>query len=218
MKRTSLLCALMAAFLLSFFSLDSAQAQTFVCPSGPGPGEVQVGVQGGSHGVAAIPICAPFGESEPEEDEAAAEQPMPSVWVDSNVAVAWHANTDSVWATWGHRKAAAAEAVVLNACNATMGSGCTIAHSAFNSSIAIGRDKTGALWSSWGATEEEARAKLKKSCQDDNEECTVLNVYTGTAWREPAYFGELERRISDESGIHQQYSFPANSRVPPPGI
>jgi hypothetical protein len=40
----------------------AATAQTFVCPSGPGPGERQVGVTGGSGGVAVIPICASNGE------------------------------------------------------------------------------------------------------------------------------------------------------------
>ena len=34
-----------------------AQAQTHVCGSGPGPGEVQVGEQPGGHGVAAEPLC-----------------------------------------------------------------------------------------------------------------------------------------------------------------
>lgn len=29
----------------------------YPCPSGPGPGEQQIGVGGGSHGVAAVPLC-----------------------------------------------------------------------------------------------------------------------------------------------------------------
>ncbi len=31
---------------------------SYPCPSGPGPGEQQIGVGGGSHGVAAVPLCA----------------------------------------------------------------------------------------------------------------------------------------------------------------
>lgn len=41
-----------------------AAAQTFVCPNGPGPGEIQVGTTGGSGGIAVIPICASDGSSE----------------------------------------------------------------------------------------------------------------------------------------------------------
>jgi hypothetical protein len=36
-----------------------ANAQTYPCPAGPGPGEVQVGTTGGSNGVAAVAICSP---------------------------------------------------------------------------------------------------------------------------------------------------------------
>lgn len=47
----------------------AAAAQTFVCPNGPGPGEVQVGTTGGSGGIAVIPICASDG-SEDSSDSA----------------------------------------------------------------------------------------------------------------------------------------------------
>lgn len=46
-------------------------AQTFVCPSGPGPGEIQVGATGGSGGIAVIPICA----SDGSEDSSAEDNP-----------------------------------------------------------------------------------------------------------------------------------------------
>lgn len=32
-------------------------AQAFPCPQGPGPGQQQVGTSGGTHGVAAVPMC-----------------------------------------------------------------------------------------------------------------------------------------------------------------
>ena len=41
---------LAAASFLSFLSTDPVHAETFVCPNDPGAGEVQVNVQGGSHG------------------------------------------------------------------------------------------------------------------------------------------------------------------------
>lgn len=31
---------------------------SYPCPAGPGPGEQQIGITGGSHGIAAIPVCA----------------------------------------------------------------------------------------------------------------------------------------------------------------
>lgn len=45
----------------------SADAQTFACPNGPGPGEVQVGMSGGTGGIAPIPVCAPDGSEESPE-------------------------------------------------------------------------------------------------------------------------------------------------------
>ena len=46
----------------------NAAAQTFVCPNGPGPGEIQVGTTGGSGGIAVIPICASDGSEDSSED------------------------------------------------------------------------------------------------------------------------------------------------------
>jgi Domain of unknown function (DUF4189) len=67
-------------------------AQTFVCPNGPGPGEIQVGTTGGSGGVAVIPICASDGsETSPES--------APEIWETRWGAIAtgstgWGAVTD----------------------------------------------------------------------------------------------------------------------------
>ena len=33
----------------------------YPCPGGPGPGEQQIGVGGGSHGIAAVPLCVATG-------------------------------------------------------------------------------------------------------------------------------------------------------------
>lgn len=38
-----------------------ALADTYPCPNGPAPGDRQIGVTGGSHGIAAVPICAASG-------------------------------------------------------------------------------------------------------------------------------------------------------------
>lgn len=194
----------------------SVSAQTFLCPNGPGPGENQVGMVGGSHGVGATPLCASDGsESKSETEPAPRSESMPSVWVDSHVAVAWHAKSPSIWATWGQRRAAVAKAIVLDACNATMGGGCTMANAAHNSSIAIGRDDQGLL-QAWGETVSDAKAGLKKVCGEAKTSCKVEHVFTAEPWREPAYFGRIEQQISDETGVHQQYFFPENSRIKPP--
>lgn len=46
-------------FVLLFASVFPATviAQAYPCPQGPGPGQQQVGTSGGSHGIAAVPMC-----------------------------------------------------------------------------------------------------------------------------------------------------------------
>ena len=46
--------------LLGALAWQPVQAN-YPCPSGPGPGESQIGTMGGSHGIASIPICASNG-------------------------------------------------------------------------------------------------------------------------------------------------------------
>ena len=204
-----------ALTLLAFLAPDYAYAQTFPCPNGPGPGEYQVGVTGGSHGVAAVPICASSESAEPEVD-IPPPPPMASVWVNSHIAVAWHAHSPEVWATWGQRDSAKAEAIVLEACNATMGGGCGIAQSGYNGTIAIARDNEGKLRSTWGEDEKDAKANMKTYCDEQKITCKVFNIFKADAWREPAYFGELERQIADNTGVYQEYRFPKTSRIAAP--
>ncbi len=40
---------------------EPGMAQAFPCPQGPGPGQQQVGTSGGTHGVAAVPMCVDAG-------------------------------------------------------------------------------------------------------------------------------------------------------------
>ncbi|MCW5580402.1 MAG: hypothetical protein KIS72_03570 [Luteimonas sp.] len=47
----------MGVLLLSLAASFGASAQTFVCPNGPGPGQRQVGMTGGSPGLAQVPVC-----------------------------------------------------------------------------------------------------------------------------------------------------------------
>jgi hypothetical protein len=42
----------------------------YPCPAGPGPGEQQIGVAGGSHGIAAVPVCVQTGGAASAGDHA----------------------------------------------------------------------------------------------------------------------------------------------------
>lgn len=66
-----LTCCLLVFLSATMSWSTMAIAQTFVCPNGPGPGEIQVGTTGGSGGVAVIPICASDGSDDSSEDDAA---------------------------------------------------------------------------------------------------------------------------------------------------
>lgn len=61
-------CCLLVFLSVTTLWSATASAQTFVCPNGPGPGEIQVGTTGGSGGVAVIPICASDGSDDSSED------------------------------------------------------------------------------------------------------------------------------------------------------
>lgn len=41
--------------------IAQAALASYPCPAGPGPGEQQIGVGGGSHGIAAVPLCVATG-------------------------------------------------------------------------------------------------------------------------------------------------------------
>lgn len=55
----------MKFFVLFVFAAVGLIAQpalaNYPCPGGPGPGEQQIGVGGGSHGIAAVPLCVETG-------------------------------------------------------------------------------------------------------------------------------------------------------------
>lgn len=67
------LCAALVSLALPGFAL----ADTYPCPNGPGPGDRQIGVTGGSHGIAAIPLCAYGDQGDGEEDAPQQRAPAP---------------------------------------------------------------------------------------------------------------------------------------------
>jgi len=144
--------ALLSAAAFAFWP-GAAAAQSFPCPNGPGPGEYQVGVMGGSHGVAATPLCASSGGdgSDAEDERPKYIEVRPSK--PGSSAVAYHVDTASIWVTTAYKSYADAKKQALDKCNAATGGGCYIAAS-FESSgdiaesgeIFIAEDAMGQLW------------------------------------------------------------------------
>ena len=60
---------LLVALLLTLMFPATVIAQAYPCPQGPGPGQQQIGMSGGSHGVAATPMCVDDGA--PDHGQAA---------------------------------------------------------------------------------------------------------------------------------------------------
>lgn len=168
----------------ALFWPTTASAQTFVCPNGPGPGEVQVGTTGGSGGIAVIPICASDGR-ESQED---APDPTPS---DSHAVLVWHPNAADVWVAGNYvYKDNVGESVALNACNKVMGGGCTKQDKWWNSSITIIRDHEGYFSNAW---EREGSKKVLNECSAKQLlPCEVFaKIKSSTAGRSP---GALARK------------------------
>ncbi len=160
---------------LLLFAPRPAAAQNYPCPGGPGPGEVQVGVSGGSHGVAAVPICAPAagggggGGSAPTY---------------SYGAIAWHADADDVWMSGNWTGPNAAEQEALAACNQAMGGGCTSAGEWHNSSMTILRDNQGGLYGGWNGQGGQMRKKALADCRAKQLlPCEVLGSFSSSKRR-----------------------------------
>ena len=47
----------LSTLLFSLAVSPAVFGQTFICPTGPGPGQRQVGMTGGSPGLASVPVC-----------------------------------------------------------------------------------------------------------------------------------------------------------------
>jgi hypothetical protein len=133
-----------------------AAAQNYPCPGGPGPGEVQVGVSGGSHGVAAVPICAPAAGG----GGGGASAPSYSYG-----AIALHPDVDDVWMFGNWTGPNAAEQEALTACNQAMGGGCISIGEWHNSSMSIIRDAQGNRYAGWNGQGGTMRKKMLADCK-----------------------------------------------------
>ncbi len=156
---------LFAVFALAMLTLPQPAAAAYPCPNGPGPGEVQVGVSGGSHGVAAVPVCESTGGGGGGGGGGGVYYIYGSI--------AWHQDASDVWMEGSYDGPSTAERNALAACNRDMGGGCASIGEWHNSSMMIIRDRSGILWSAWNGdggvhakrTRDECSAKQLLPCE-----------------------------------------------------
>jgi Domain of unknown function (DUF4189) len=141
--------------------------------------------------------CAPY-NTPPQPGPGPTPDPGPRIqtmYANSYVAVAWHNNADDVWAVWNHRSEAKAKEAALNACNQVMGSGCTIAVSTWNTTVAIARRQNGQLWFATESSPKKARKSVMKSCEESQNDCKLLHTFTAEPLIQPANFTPEQQEI-----------------------
>lgn len=177
---------LAAVFAFAFLALPQPAAAAFPCPNGPGPGEVQVGVSGGSHGVAAVPMCESTGGRNGGGGE---------VYYIYG-AIVWHPDADDVWMAGYRNNADAAKGEALEACNREMGGGCTSIGDWNNSSMTIMRDSQGGLWNGWNGQGGASRKRVLAECSSKQLlPCEILHS-----------FGADKRRYSPQPTARKFYA------------
>lgn len=136
----------------------SAAAQAYPCPSGPGPGEVQVGMTPGGNGVASVPVCASNGGG---GGTYAPPAPPP----EAHAALVWHPDAADVWVDGNYTGSNnPAESIALDACNRAMGGGCEAAGTWWNSSMTIIRNKAGYFYKGWNGEDGIERKQALADC------------------------------------------------------
>ncbi len=169
------------AALLLFCTLGvnwfPASAQQFPapCPGGPGPGQKVVGMTTATTGMASVHLCISDGSASSGQP---AGPSAPPVTVNRYVAVAWHPDAADVWASWNRQTERLATEGALSFCSQAMGAGCTLAFSAWNSTIAIGQTANGELALGWGANAEAARAQAMQNCMPKGDRCKIKHQFT----------------------------------------
>ncbi|MBL0916075.1 MAG: DUF4189 domain-containing protein, partial [Sphingopyxis sp.] len=97
------------------------------------------------------------GEGGGSYDSSGPSAPRPPAY--GYVVVVRHSEAADVWATWNRRTEEDATASAMSACRSAMGEGCSVALSAWNSTIAVAQGSDGDLAVGWGAQESEAASK-----------------------------------------------------------
>lgn len=161
-----------ASFLFCVLTAGAAHAQ-YPCPGGPGPGDVQIGVMGGSHGVAATPLCASNGTVSPDDfeddgDYGGYSEPLPDIYM----VVVTHHDTSAWWTSAGYPTEDAARRAALEGCKRTMGEGCAVLwHGRNDFVIAAVQDAAGILFLEAGDFSSDARGKAMNACNEVSSGC-----------------------------------------------
>ena len=167
--RSSLLGALVVCILWP----AAVIAQTFACPSGPGPGEVQVGMSGGSGGVAPIPVCASDGsEDSSGSNDTGHDGP---VW-----ETRWGAIARGDGGGWGAvgdmLSERSAKKAALKQCEKTASmkrAGCKVSITYYNQCVAYSWGSRGGVSSS-AIDVQTASDRALKLCGNSSNDCEVL--------------------------------------------
>lgn len=169
------LTVLSAIALLLSLAAPSAVQAAYPCPGGPGPGEVQVGVSGGTHGVAAVPICDRAGGGAPQ---------APPTYSYVYGAIAAHPDAADVWMAGGYSQSYGAEREAMAMCAAAMGDGCISFGEWHNSSFAIIRDARNYIRGAWNGQGGAMRKRVLKECAAEQLlPCEVVGSFSSSKRR-----------------------------------
>lgn len=139
-------------------------AAAYPCPNGPGPGEVQVGIADGGHGIANMPMCNRVGGQGGDAGGVSGGGMAGGGVYYVYGAIAWHPDVGDVWMVGNQYAPHRAEREAMAACNQAMGGGCSSIGEWHNSSMAILRDRSGLLWNAWTGNGGADRKRLLDDC------------------------------------------------------
>ncbi|RYD83836.1 MAG: DUF4189 domain-containing protein, partial [Sphingomonadales bacterium] len=173
------------ASLVLGVSLSGVAHAQWPCPGGPGPGEVQIGVSGGSHGIMAVPMCASNGAVSPDDfgdDDGGGyggySEPLPDIYM----VVVTHYETSSWWTSAGYPTEDAARRAAMDGCKRAMGEGCGVLWKGRNSFvISAVTDAAGLLFLEAGDDGSGARSKAMFECNKVSFGCRNVGIIENNA-------------------------------------
>lgn len=146
-----------------------AQGAPHVCGGGPGPNEVQAGVQPGGNGMAPTPLCY-WKQDQQAQQPSAPPQPT-GYWEKTWGAIATSETGGALGTAIGFSDKEQAEQIAMQDCKAKGGGGCKIGLSYHNQCavMLVGNDVT----LSRAASIEEAKADGMQACEARGDNCRV---------------------------------------------
>jgi Domain of unknown function (DUF4189) len=168
--------------LIALVSTPVAAQETFICPTGAGPGELQVGMTPSGNGVGALPLCTRPANLNPPPDRPANNprtfDPGPSRFYQPDYfsAIATHPGSTGFWASARNATLGGAELNARLACQKHMGEGCFIV-SQTNGVMALAYDYDGSFVIQRDVDENQARIRLDESCRRYYTGCAFIGVF-----------------------------------------